>query len=649
MQFYPDSRKTEVDCKYGQNFHGEKPDIRFVSRKGLSQSNFVNEFVQKSVVTIEDYMKIGFDFDFIAVIIEAPNLLLDQLECSLKLKNIEIEKSLRGFDATANNVPVASPGQPRIRFYSFNEVEGVEFGITLVLMCNLMMHDYVMPGMGMWLLTIITTASTKLAIVHTFDNIIEKCDPQPVKSCANKSVLFEPVLRLVEASRLAILVGAKYKYPVLEKMPNTEINGVQRLKGLDGKLILQVDDLFRKSDIKELHRVGVKDVIIVGDDNHSNHSNYKFFRSSEILINSVNSAISGNLVVFNWVTNLYSESSALLHLTHFLHENAQVSASQAPQSGIEKILAMQQKLPSSGACSRWEIWKEKGTEHYALNNLIHAFDMHKNSLKFLSQQHDNLIYQRDLNFAKFDQIEMSKLHLIISKLCLELREMFGAGSNGICFTSENEGDLTLEQSAAEGLDNVLKAIHLNPYHQQNYEQANRLIEVITSEYHIKLAENEKRRLPNQPIIEDMNREQRLDHEVQMDGNISIKQEQIQQQRNEYNVVDTEQTDEKQKRKFALADSICDLAQLGLLRVRLVETMATDKYNLLESRAIKAEFLTKYSFRYVMEALELNPNQAQAKEILSQIFASLTFWIKEVHSLAAEIREADFFLLSRFLP
>ena len=416
VQFYPYVTEREAEIKHGHNFYGENPDIRFVSRENLSYSEFLSYFVQKSADTIIEYAKQLNDLSFLPVIVYVQEETINHVRKSVQQQYDQISKKLIGQHL------------PQPQFYNFIETEGIEFPVAIVLMCSFNYYDE-WSGIREWFLTAITRATTKLVIVHNNEHIDESTGLNEFTE-RDPGELGPFVCQAETNGSKAVIVGSDYNYPLflspsIQSLLQLGQSGLPNVKGIKwiwscrGVRFLQIDDLFKEEDIKELLRIGVTSVIIVGGRNRRNVFNWIFYKVVQNIMESV--ACLDHFRVINLVDKFHDEadSKGYLHafLLHQVLTNPKLSRDQLKKE--QEIISNETPDLEKASC-KWQTWKAKGNQLYYLELPHKALEMYTCGEVLLKRQIDISTAANDIEALMFWSNELAKTFTNKSKMWIQM-------------------------------------------------------------------------------------------------------------------------------------------------------------------------------------------------------------------------------------
>ena len=263
---------------------------------------------------------------------------------------------------------------PQPRFYNFIETEGFEFPVTVNLMCSFNYYDE-WSGIKEWFLTAVTRATTKLVIVHNNEHIDEPTGLNELTE-RDPGKLGSFVRQAETNDWKTVIVGCDYNYPIFLS-PTTEsqlpldqpdlpnVEGIKMILSRKGVRFLQIDDLYKEDDIKELLKFGWTSVIIVGGRNQRNMFNWKFYQTAQYIMESA--AFLCQFRVFNVCSSFYLDADSKCHLHAFLQHqattNPKLSLDQVKQ--VQEIMSNKTPDLEEASCS-WQTWKAKGNQLYCL-------------------------------------------------------------------------------------------------------------------------------------------------------------------------------------------------------------------------------------------------------------------------------------------
>ena len=641
------SRKNRyIECKSGNYFFGEKPDINHVSLKSSPGSDPVSSFIEECVSTIKNYAYKS-AYHFLPVIVDSiKDEILEQIIAGLTVENHPAKILCKIYQCTSEDFnQMLNSKQPTVWFIKVLQAEGAEFPEVVLLMCNIyeLQLEADQPFSRKFF-SAITRASRKVVIVRSTgytqndkedeenlqrtricEYLQEKLDLSP--SFAPKIVIIGIIKKLMGLKKISEVYKLKVACP--------KIKSIQLFEGPKGGLFFQLDDICRKEDVKELHSFGITDVIIMGDIENFHFSTLSFFQFTEIALKS--DQIFNKFKIFNYYWYFYYD---------YLVYNASLNtypiekAQKLEQSAIETFLAGKTGIPTSGPSSKWENWKEKATELYRSKRPFDAFKAYKNSVFFLDREKEDRIKKGEFEAAITDEKEMAKLKSNLSKMCIS------------CLVEEDHSDEqfelehSFESCILEALSCASSAIDLHPYWAKGYERLKEVQQMINHRDETGNNQFENIIISLQKLIEQDVvrgvlhglRGQKI--EFPENVNVLLQLMEIEEKRQEYvkglgrlqlqNMIDL---------RIILADSFSNLALESFTAIKKAEPTATDRIFFIQRSARK---INECTARYALESLEWNPGQDQSRQILSMALSALSDWLNEYEALLTTIGQEKFY-------
>ena len=368
----------ERQVGYSHNFHGEEPDIHYVPEASSEHTDEVPPFVEKSVDIVRNFACKFKDLHFLPVLVFMPEEIVNKIMMVLE-KTLTVQ---RGSYQTPNEKygEATKSGHPTVRLLNFTETEGSEFAVAILLIYG---QDYKerMFFIRDRFLTAITRATTKMAVVYGQRSDI--CSQDNLKKAV--SAQMELVENHVEMEDLnTILVGRSYdEDPTFEiisdqemasiKMPN--IPGIQCLRvRRSGVRIFQIDDLFRKEDIKTIwcakgrKKIRVTLVVIIGE--IMSRTPQAYVHATKTILKS--SQYSNHFEVIDLHFPFSVDIPLKVILDSFLQKTF-----------TDRLTDFDDQLTNTGISANWENWKAKGNELYRLEKLDEAVEMYSKGTEAL--------------------------------------------------------------------------------------------------------------------------------------------------------------------------------------------------------------------------------------------------------------------------
>ena len=629
-----------AECKPGHNFYGEKPEICLVpfitDRKFLDP---LSDFVEKCISTILHYVYRQ-EYDFLPVVADMQDEISDRVIAGLAVKNYPKQIFCTKYAPGCLFQTIESES-PSVWFFNTLEVEGAEFPIVILLTCSTYNKRDIKNTLGFF--SAITRATKKLVIVRSTG--YTKIDIKKEES-AQLMGMREQLENAFNSSGMdkIVIIGVIQKFMPFKKKfssdrtighPNVE--SIQLLEGPGGKLVFQLDDIYRKEDIKELLRFGITGVIIVGDIENLHDLTKSFYSQTKYLLDL-------NRGTFTFTTINYYES--FFHdlyygskLNKFLNEKAQ----KQEQTAVEVIFEKKTEVPTSGPSSKWAKWKEKATELYRSRDHVRALKTYENSFFLLDREQNDHIEKADFRTAFNDQKEKAKLKTNICKMIL-------------CFLEEDkfEGDLKEESFQSRIYHAVCaayEAIKLNPCWDRSYRRlseikqtVNRMVEKENKQFHETNTYIQK--LIEQDVWRGKTNGLRCSDWDQLkvcDADFLARLKEVEKKRSEYEqAVQSLQFGNMVAQRSHLAERLSNLAKDNLTALKNSEPNADD----IESRGYFIEsnmyqFLN-FSLAFVLESFEWNPCSQQNREVLKNVSLVLEEWMTDIRSISTIMEDEIFF-------
>ena len=260
----PCLKLEEFRCLTAHNFHGEKPDIR--------PCDSIRNFIQESLRLIEEYLQKSRGLEYLPVVLRMPEETKQQLRSRLKERNIQFDYYIWGC-LHVETACIADESLPCVRLFNSLEIDGLEFAVTIALLSDTNLNGFELPRQ---FYNIITRACTKLIIVHRSNNKSELTKKSEKQSKLTNSLLMELERAFFDSQKIVILVGTNYQFQFLTKASESElhqrnvclpnIEGLKYFKGPNDISIVQIDDIYKKQELQELIKAGLRKVIIVGSE-----------------------------------------------------------------------------------------------------------------------------------------------------------------------------------------------------------------------------------------------------------------------------------------------------------------------------------------------------------------------------------------------
>ena len=639
-KFHPNN----LECKPGHNFYGEKPEIclvPFIADQKFSDP--LSDFIDKCISTILHYVN-RHGYDFLPVVADIQDELLNRVIAGLAVKS-NPKQIFRKKYAPDCFFQMIESESPSVWFFNTHEVEGAEFPIVILLMCSTYNERDIKNTLDFF--SAITRATKKLVIVRGTG--FPKLDIQK-EEFAQMMGIREQLENAFNSSGMdkIVIIGVIQKFmPFKKKLisdqtighPNVE--SIQFFEGPGGKLVYQLDDIYRKEDVKELIRYGITDVIIVGDTENFHDLTATFYSQTKSLLDLHRGTFAFKTIDHyeRFFYDLYNVSN----FNKFLKEKAK----KKEQTAAEVIFGKKTEVPTSGPSSKWANWKGKATELYRFRDHVSALKTYENSFFLLAREQNDHIEKADFRTAFNDQKEMAKLQTNICKMIL-------------CCLEEDkfEGDLE-EESFQSGIYYAVfaacEAIKLNPYWDRSYRRlneikqtVNRMVEKENKQFHETNAYIQK--LIEQDVWRGKTNGLRCyDHDSLKVGDAAFldRLKEIEKKRSDYAQAVRSGSKSLQlgnmvAQRIHLAESISNLAKENLTALKSSEPNAVD----IKSRGYfipssMSQFL-KFTLAFALESFEWNPDSQQNREVLKNILLVLEEWMTELQSICIQMGEEIFF-------
>ena len=410
-----------------------------------------------------------------------------------------------------------------------------------------------------------------------------------------------------------------------------KIDGVRCLKGPKGTLVAQIDDIYKRKDLKKLLKSGVRDVVIVGCTSKCDWER-KFYGSTRKLI---------NFAEYFRVTS-HSDRNGQSVVENFLNqENSENKPYVFDLQEYQNVSSEEEEMPNSDEIySRWEIWKNKATEHWRLNDTVGALHILTDSKSFLTRQYERHVRERQISLAMSDRKHMAKMDTIIGKMWLEFSKLAGfiyfhSGSDnlssGACFTNS--------------MRSALCGIVENACREQGYQFIYQVIQSVRAKYcrAITTANENNQSLMRALVEEDVEfggvyglRKDDLETTV---DDILETCEGLEMQRELYvKMISDKKVDEMIKMRTQLADELYELSAAMLNRLKESKRSEGSTFMLLRFNLVVVQDLINTSFRFSLEALEWDPLHIEAKRILHETLTYLAIRLNEIRLFAHQTDE-----------
>ena len=333
---------SNLPCKPATNFHGQKPDIRICKS--------ASDFISKSVLTIEEYLQTSRGLDFLPVINLMTEAIGRQLISELRRKHIHTVIS----ESLYSNVDseYQSNDVPPVRLFLPHEIEGMEFAISV----NLCFDDSSEPHIAVLLYTSITRACAKLVMV------VCTISGKLYRKKARIEGLETTLSTLTNTNGVAVLVGINSSFNFMTEMSESElksknidlpeVKGVKYFKGTNEVVILQMVDVYKRDDLEELIRVGLKRLVVVGN-NHTDTLQYLFYCYTESILSEKYSH------QFEVLNQLCSHALQYFGVMYFLKQRDSDNISEQFIFNKKQVL---DGFQNDEPWCKWENWQNKANE-----------------------------------------------------------------------------------------------------------------------------------------------------------------------------------------------------------------------------------------------------------------------------------------------
>ena len=615
----------ERQVGYSHNFHGEEPEIHYVPEASSQHTDEVPPFVTKSVDIVRNFAYKFKDLHFLPVLVfmseEIVNKVMMVLEETLTVQRGSYQKPNDKYgEATKSD-------HPTVRLLNFTETEGSEFAVAILLIYG---QDYKerMFFIRDEFLTAITRATTKMAVVYGQRSDI--CSQDNLKKAV--SAQMELVENHVEMEDLnTILVGRSYdEDPTFEiisdqemasiKMPN--IPGIQCLRvRRSGVRIFQIDDLFRKEDIKTIwcakgrKKIRVTLVVIIGE--IMSRTPQAYVHATKTILKS--SQYSNHFEVIDLHFPFSVDIPLKVILDSFLQKTF-----------TDRLTDFDDQLTNTGISANWENWKAKGNEFYRLEKLDEAVDMYRKGTEVLLRSNCPTETERE-EVLSFD-IHLSKTLLAMSKQCYRvytgdsLRKRFDYKyTSEFCITyAMFYAVKALENYASEvcitnAMFYAVQALKIISVWTQVNERMKEIVDVLHENYdsnqgQVESLENSRERIEKELQEQDKKRlrDETFPLSIDLVSGCLVK---FYQQKEDYNKIGTKDIEKLLAQRKEIVRNLTSPAHLQEIKNELNELPTKLDKSLLY-------------FMIAMMALEWNPYDSQAIE---NVFAFLDCFLESINS------------------
>ena len=637
-----------AECKPGHNFYGEKPEICLVpSITDRKSRDPLSDFIKKCISTILHYAYRQ-DFGFLPVVTEIHDEILDRVIAGLAVKSSPKQIFCKKYEPGCFSQMLKSE-PPSVWFFRTLVVEGAEFPLVILLTCPTYKDLNYEHQFGFF--SAITRATKKLVIVRSTG--YTKLDIKEEKLMFFEMRMRKKLKNAFNSSgtNKIVIIGIVQKFMPFKKIlisdqtiRHPKVESIQLFEGPRGKLVFQLDDIYRKEDIKELISYGITDVIIVGDIENLHDLTKSFYSQTKYLLDLNRGTFT--FTTINYYESFFLELSSTSELNKFLNEKAQ----QREQTALEVILEKRTEIPTSGPSSKWAKWKEKATELYRCRNHVRALETYKNSFFLLAREQNDHIKKADFRTAFNDQKEKAKLKTNICKMIL-------------CCLEEDRFEGNLKEQSFQSciylaVFAACEAIKLNPCWDRSYRRLSEIKQTIN-----RMVENENKQFHEtntyiQKLIEQdvwrgkINGLRCYDWgQLKVgDAEFLARLKEVENKRSEYaqavqryaQAVRSLQIGNMVARRIHLAECLSNLATESLTALKAAEPNAVDS----ESRGyfIKSsmyQFLN-FSLALALESFEWNPCSQQNREVLKNVSLVLEEWMTDIRSISTIMGDEIFF-------
>ena len=456
-------------------------------------------------------------------------------------------------------------------------------------------------------------------------------------------------MAVLDSQKLVILVGTNYQFQFMKKVSESElrrrnvcipnIEGLKYFKGPNDISIVQIDDIYKKQDLQELIKAGVRKMILVG----SEHTGCSVFL--EILFYSmtqklINSELHADIEVMN-LNVVKSEISS--EAAEFLGQTDSKSACESSKNLTLSLIDINAPPLSDEPWWKWENWNSKARKCQQLK--FACFEV----IELYTISYALLIKQEQKPAAEEDRRKRASLLTTVTKRLLkEICRPFYLKCNIDVESGELE---SYTYYALLTLNIIWLSVFINPLSTKPYKHLFQTIQIIRDTQDSRKCSATKYSTTNNNFLKKFaenllnSRTARSNRWNENDFKpfLSIRTSFKVYDKHRKDFEDEANIDRLIKKGKILADILSEMASESLTRMKSKireKSEITALVDRIESYQEIPMLLVEQPIRCAMESVEYNPNHVQATETLMESLSLFSDLVNEMYNLERKLKERE---------